>query len=210
MPLPARSLLVPLAAALLIGALAAAAWFAARPTFAFTNTLVGPVKVVVNGTAGTVPPGQTVKARVARDRVIAEWELIRPLSADSQPMGEEVKGSWVIPRPGRSIAVQARPRVETGDYFAPLITNDTDQLLRVTVNAGLDGARDCGCAVRPGTKRVFIGYYRAYLNSTVRATTPEGSTATFRDLGPEAERRGWTVGLRFTPEGFHPASPDPE
>lgn len=197
-----RAVLIPLAALLLIGALGAAAWFAARPTFAFTNTLVGPVRVVVNGSAGTVAPGETAKARVARDRVVAEWELIRPLSADSQPMGEVVKGSWVISRPRGTVAVEARPRVETGDYFAPLITNDMPGLLRVTVNAGLDGARDCGCAVRPGAKRVFIGYYRLYRNSTVQATAPDGSTATFRELGEEAARRGRTVGLRFTPDGF--------
>jgi hypothetical protein len=197
-----RAVLIPLAALLLIGAFGAAAWFAARPTFAFTNTLVGPVRVVVNGSAGTVAPGETAKARVARDRVVAEWELIRPLSADSQPMGDVVKGSWVISRPRGTVAVEARPRVETGDYFAPLVTNDTPGLLRVTVNAGLDGARDCGCAVRPGAKRVFIGYYRLYRNSTVQATAPDGSIATFRDLGEQAERRGWTVGLRFSPDGF--------
>ena len=197
-----RAVLIPLAALLLIGAFGAAAWFAARPTFAFTNTLVGPVRVVVNGSAGTVAPGETAKARVARDRVVAEWELIRPLSADSQPMGDVVKGSWVISRPRGTVAVEARPRVETGDYFAPLVTNDTPGLLRVTVNAGLDGARDCGCAVRPGAKRVFIGYYRLYRNSTVQATAPDGSSAMFRDLGEEAEQRGWQVGLRFTPDGF--------
>jgi len=70
------------------------------------------------------------------------------------------------------------------------------------VNAGLDGALDCGCAVRPGALRVFIGYYRVYRNSTVRATDAEGRTAMFRDLGAEAQQRGWTVGLRFSPEGF--------
>jgi hypothetical protein len=197
-----RTVLIPLAALLLIGALGAGAWCAARPTFAVTNTLVGPVRVVVNGESGVVGAGGTARARVARDRVVAEWELIRPLSADSQPMGEEVKGSWVINQPRGTVTVQARPRVQTGDYFAPLITNDTPGLLRVTVNAGLDGARDCGCAVRPGASRVFIGYYRLYRNSTARATAPDGSTATFHDLGEEAQRRGWTVGLRFAPEGF--------
>jgi hypothetical protein len=94
--------------------------------------------------------------------------------------------------------------VPTGDYFAPLITNDTQRLLRIVVNAGLDGARDCGCAVRPGASRVFIGYYRLYRNSTVQAIDPSAHTAAFRDLGEEAQRRGLTVGLRFTPEGFRP------
>ena len=198
----ARSVLIPLAGLLLIAVTGGAAWFAARPTFAFTNTLVGPVKLVVNGAAGSVAPGQTVKARVARDRVVAEWELIRPLSADSQPMGEVVKGSRVIRDPRGTVEVRAGPRAETGDYFAPLVTNETGGLLRVTVNAGLDGARDCGCAIRPGARRVFIGYYRLFRNSTVQATDEAGGTATFHDLGREAQRRGWTVGLRFTPEGF--------
>jgi hypothetical protein len=202
--MPAPSRLAALAALVLIAILGAAGYFAARPTFAFTNTLAAPVKLVVNDAAGTVAPGETVKARVSRDRVVAEWELIRPLSADSQPMGEEIRGSWVIRSPRGTVAVRAEPRVETGDYFAPLITNESGGLLRVTVNAGLDGARDCGCAVRPGATRVFIGYYRAYGNSTVRATDPAGRTATFRDLGEEARRRGWIVGLRFTPDGFVP------
>ena len=202
--MPAPSRLVALAALILIAILGAVGYFAARPTFAFTNTLAAPVRLVVNDVAGTVAPGETVKARVSRDRVVAEWELVRPLSADSQPMGEEIRGSWVIRSPRGPVAVRAEPRVETGDYFAPLITNETGGLLRVTVNAGLDGARDCACAVRPGAKRVFIGYYRAYRNSNVRATDPAGRSATFHDLGEEARRRNWTVGLRFSPDGFAP------
>ncbi len=199
-----RGWLVAFFGLLLVAALGAAAFFAARPTFSFTNGLVAPVRLVVNDAAGTVAPGETVKARVSRDRVVAEWELVRPLSADSQPMGEPVRGLWVIRSPRGIVERRAEPRVETGDYFAPLITNDTDGLLRITVNAGLDGARDCGCAIRPGASRVFIGYYRVYRNSTVRATDPVGRAATFRELGEAAERRGWTVGLRFTPEGFSP------
>ena len=187
---------------LLIVALGAAAFFAVRPTFTFTNGLMAPVRLVVNDADGTVLPGETVKARVSRRRLVAQWELVRPLSADSQPMGEEVRGSWVIASPRGTIERRAEARIEAGDYFAPLVTNATDGLLRIVVNAGLDGARDCGCAVRPGATRVFIGYYRLYANSTVQATDPQGRQATFRDLGEEARRRDWTVGLRFTSDGF--------
>ncbi len=203
-PRRGRGWLAAVAGVLLIAALGAAAFFAVRPTFAFTNGLVAPVRLVVNGAAGIVAPGETVKAKVSRDRVVAEWELVRPLSADSQPMGEVVRGSWVVRSPRGTVEVRAEPRLETGDFFAPLVSNETDGLLRVTVNAGLDGARDCGCAVRPGASRVFIGYYRLYRNSTVQATDPAGRRATFRDLGEEARRRGGTVGLRFAPWGFSP------
>ena len=204
-PPPAgRRVLAIVLAAALVAALAASAVLLARPTLVFANGLVAPVHLVVNGAAQVVAPAATVRVPVGRGMVVAQWEVERPLSADSQPMGEVVRGSWVIPAPSGTMARGAEPRTDTGDYFAPLVTNQTAGLLRVTVNAGLEGARDCGCAVRPGAQRVFLGYYRLYRNSTVRATDAAGRSAIFRDLGPEAQARGWTVGLRFADGDFRP------
>jgi len=174
-----------------------------QPTLAFSNQLVAPVRLIVGQTSRVVGPGERVQLRVSRKLLVAEWELERPLSADSQPMGETVRGSWVVPAPRGTLNRAAVARLETGDYFAPLVTNDADRLLRITVNAGLDGARDCGCAIRPGARRVFLGYYRLYRNSTVQATDADGRTAIFRDLGPEAQARNWAVGLRFAAGDLH-------
>jgi hypothetical protein len=88
-------------------------------------------------------------------------------------------------------------RGRDGNFFAPLITNASQDLLRVTVNAGLEGALDCGCAVRPGGRRVFVGYYRLYQNSTVQGRASGGRAATFRDLGPSVVAPDGTLGLRF-------------
>jgi hypothetical protein len=90
----------------------------------------------------------------------------------------------------------------TTAFFAPLISNGTEGLLRVRVNAGLEGAVDCGCAVRPGAQRVFVGYYRLYQNSTVQGRDESGRTATFRDLGPKVTARDGAVGLRFESKDF--------
>jgi hypothetical protein len=188
--------------AALIAGLAAAATVLRRPTLVFTNALMAPVHLSVNDAPQLVAPGATVRIRVGRGMLVAQWELERPLSATREPMGEVVRGSWVIPSPRGTITRAAGPRTDTGDYFAPLVTNQSRRLLRITVNAGLQGARDCGCRVRPGAERVFLGYYRLYQNTTVRATDPQGRAATFRDLGPEARSRGWTVGLRFTDGNF--------
>ena len=49
----------------------------------------------------------------------------------------------------------------------------------------------------PGGRRVFIGYYRLYQNSTVRARGMAGATATFRDLGRQVTAADGAVGLRF-------------
>ena len=197
-----RRLRLILLAATVVAALAAAATLLVRPTLVVTNGLIGPLHLTVNDAAQVVPPGATVRVRVGRGMLVAQWELDRPLSADRQPMGEVVRGSWVIPAPRGTIVHAVSPRADAGDYFAPLVTNRSSRLLRITVNAGLEGARDCGCAVRPGAEQVFLGYYRLYQNTTVRATDPAGRSATFRDLGPAAQARGWSVGLRFTDGDF--------
>jgi hypothetical protein len=128
---------------------------------------------------------------------VVQWNLARPLSANQRPMGEEVRGSVIVREPKGRVSYTATARGTDLDYFAPLITNATEGLLRVKVNAGLEGAVDCGCAVRPGARRVFIGYYRLYQNSTVQATDSLGRRAMFRDLGPSVLTMDGTVGLRF-------------
>ena len=197
-------LLVPLAV------LAGAAFLLlGRPRLRFSNQLAAPVRLVVAEAAPlTVEPGQTVTVRLARGRtLVAEWSLARPVSADGQPMGEPIMGSVVVREPSGTVADSADTIDGESDYFAPLITNDATVPLRVTVNAGLPGALDCGCAVRPGGRRVFIGYYRLYANSTVQARGP-GGYATFRELGREVTSRNGTVGLRFEDRDLRPLRGD--
>lgn len=190
----------PLVLVLLLALVAAAAAFVliTRSRLRFSNRLAAPVRLVFGGQpAVTVAPGETVELAVPRGGAsVAEWELVRPLSADNKAMGEEIRGA-IVPRGRGTVADSAWVRQGDADYFAPLITNASDSLLRVTVNVGLEGARDCECAVRPGATRVFLGYYRLYGNSTVQARTRSGARATFRDLGPQVKSRDGTVGLRF-------------
>jgi hypothetical protein len=186
--------------ALLLLLVAGAAWyFVNTPRLLFTNDLAGPVRLAADQqTPLTLAPGETVRLATSRNRaMVALWELVRPLSADGKPMGSEVRGSVVVRNPSGTVRRSARARGTDADYFAPLITNATEDLLRVRVNAGLEGSLDCGCAVRPGARRVFIGYYPLFQNSTARATGRDGRSATFRDLGPSVTTPDGTVGLRF-------------
>jgi hypothetical protein len=176
-----------------------------RSRLRFTNRLAAPVRLVFGGQPpSTIPPNETVELAVPQGGAsVAEWELVRPLSADGKPMGDEIRGA-IVPRGRGTVADSAWVRQGDADYFAPLVTNASGDLLRVTVNAGLAGARDCECAVRPGANRVFLGYYRLYGNSTVRVRSPGGSEATFRDLGPQVKSRDGTVGLRFEDKDLQP------
>jgi hypothetical protein len=181
-----------------------------QPRLRFTNRLVAPVRLGVGeGASRTVAPGATVTVRVPRGRtLVAEWEMIRPLSADSQPMGEAVQGAMVVREVRGTLQAEARPRTGKADFFAPLISNGGTEAIRVMVNAGLQGAVDCGCAVRPGATRVFVGYYRLYQNSSVRARgVTTRREATFSDLGPQVTRADGAVGLRFEERDLRPPRP---
>jgi hypothetical protein len=184
---------------LLLLALAAGWYVLTRPRLVFTNELAAPIRLTVSdGSPVTLDPGATHRQTLwSGGAAVAQWELVRPLSADKRPMGSEVRGSVVVRANDRRVERAARPRGTDGYYFAPLISNASPDLLRITVNAGLEGNLDCGCAVRPGATRVFIGYYPLFGNSTVRAGTADGRSATFRDLGPSVTSRDGTVGLRF-------------
>ena len=172
-------------------------YMAMRPRLEFTNQLAAPVRLSTDRAPLTVPPGATVRVPAPwRNTMLVSWDLVRPLSADGKPMGEEVRGSVLVRGSWRTTTAGATARNESGDYFAPLITNGSPDLLRITVNAGLAGALDCGCAVRPDARRVFIGYYRLYQNSTLQARAGERQAA-FRDLGAQVMAREGTLGLRF-------------
>lgn len=183
---------------LLVLAVAGGALLLTRPRLIFTNSLVAPVTLSIGqGAPRTVASGATVRVVVSRGKtLLAEWRVIRPRSADDQPMGVEVHGATVFRSPRGTMRMRASSRSGDGDYFAPLITNATSQLLRVSVNAGLTGAMDCGCAVRPGATRAFIGYYHLFQNSTVEVRAGE-LRAAFQDLGPQVTVANGTVGLRF-------------
>lgn len=195
---PPRGPLLALLLLLLLAGGLAAYYLVSRPTLVFTNRLAAPIRVAVDsGNSLVIQPGESGRLPLPGKLRVAMWEVIPPLSADRRPMGEEVRGSVVVPGARGRVYRSAGPRGTHGDYFAPLITNATEDLLRVKVNAGLEGALDCGCAVRPGAKRVFIGYYPLYRNSTVQARTGDGRVAAFRDFGSSVVSPDGTVGLRF-------------
>ena len=100
-----------------------------------------------------------------------------------------------------TLSATARP-THGGAYFSPLITNETGQWLRVTVNAGLAGATPCNCNVPPGAVRMEIGYYPLFQNSTVRATAGARS-AMFTDFGRQVDKERGVVGLLFRAEDLH-------
>jgi hypothetical protein len=198
--------LLPVALLILLGSALVAAYFMARPQLRFTNGLIAPVRLTMaTDPPRTVPPGTSVRVAAPwRKSGLVSWELIQPMSADSRPMGEALSGSLMLRSSWGTTERTVAARGSHGNYFAPLITNATPDLLRIVVNAGLEGALDCGCAVRPDARRVFIGYYRLYQNSTVQATASAPRSAVFTDLGSRVVSENGSVGLRFEDKDLRP------
>ena len=173
----------------------------ARPSVNVTNGLVLPVRVRIDaGLDTTLAPGASVAWRLSRGTVgTMDWELVRPRTRAGMPVGEPMSGTALLTGEARRREHVIRARRGDAAWFAPLITNETAAALELRINAGLAGAVDCPCEVPPGARRLPVGYYRLYRNSTVEARNAEGRRATFRDLGGEADARSGAVGLRFGP-----------
>ena len=192
-----RKATVWVAAAVVLLAVAGAGAFLLRaPALVFANQLAGTVVVQVAGEERRLLPGGTLNIDLPRGRRLdLQWRLEPALGGVA--FGDTV----AIGNPRGTVRVAATASPRHGAYFAPLITNESDAPLYITVNAGLAGSRSCRCTIPPRAVRVAIGYYPLFQNSTVRAEANSRS-AMFRDLGPQVDAARGTVGLLFRAGDF--------
>ncbi len=192
---------------LVVVAAAAGAWmFAGRsPVLVVENLLVEPIRVTVGAVTFEVPAGGRTSQKVkGKGPLVAQWYLVRPIGPGGKPLGIELQGSINEPAPSGELVRAVDAGNTTQPVFAPLISNATDGPVIITVNAGTVNAQPCNCSVNPGATRARIGYYPLFLNSAVAATAANGTTATFKNLGEEVDRRTGSVGLRFESKDFRP------
>jgi len=167
------------------------------------NRLVEPIRLVLGTETLEIPAGGVLERKLAgKGPLVAQWYLVRP-EGPGGPLGVELQGSISVGVPKGKLRRTVDARSGQLAVFAPLITNETDGLLGVTVNPGTAAARRCECAIRPGTERAHIGYYELFQNSAVEGVIP-GRTATFRDLGSKVDPATGTVGLKFSARGMVP------
>jgi protein kinase-like protein len=189
---PRRMGLMILAIVLTVLALGAGAFLFRPPSLTFENRLAEIVAVRVAGEERRILPGGSFTLKPERGRRLRlSWQV-------EPSRGVALGDTITIENPGGRMRVNATARPKGGNYFAPLITNETGKSITITVNAGLAGALNCGCTVPPGAVRMQIGYYPLFANSTVRAEeVGTVRTATFKELGPQVDPASGVVGLLF-------------
>jgi len=136
-----------------------------------SNTLVEPVEILVNGTpTDTVGAGSQATIALSRHDVEqVSWRLIRPMTGDGTPLGEEMADVLPTP-PRRARSGEATIRAVVGGQamVAPLVTNPSARDLTAVMNVGTGAAVPCRCVIPARGRRTHLGYYRLFQNSRVR------------------------------------------
>jgi hypothetical protein len=151
------------------------------PQYVTHNQLVLPVTLrwrtsAQAGGVRTLAPGETFRMGMPADGIVlASWSLVRPWFNDSlKALGDDYRGNIRVE--GMTLAEKLRRRVAvdidswTGEdrYFAPLISNSTNQPVVVTVNPR-GATPGCACRIEPGV-RIPIGYYLLSGDTEIRVS----------------------------------------
>ncbi|HEY1239799.1 MAG TPA: Ig domain-containing protein, partial [Bryobacteraceae bacterium] len=140
-------------------------------TLKFTNSLVYPVDITVNGTLiGAVKGSSTAQQTVTiTPPLLVSIEMERALTSSGRPVGDEFKGIYSpIASPASTETFVINNQIGSQLYFVPLITNTTAQGRALGVNMGLEAENRCNCVIPAHSSNVGTGYYRLYTNSNVR------------------------------------------
>jgi hypothetical protein len=192
-----------LIAVLVVGGATVAFFSLRQPILVVENRLVAPIQLTVTNAEYRVGAASELRVSVPRrGSLVARWSLLQPTTPSGSAMGVAVEGAFTAENPRGTIHRAVDPRPGGRPYFAPLITNSTDEALSVTVNPGLVAVLSCGCRIPAGMTQAMIGYYPLFSNSSVEVRDMRGRTALYQDLAPHMDLASGTVGIRVEEENL--------
>jgi hypothetical protein len=175
------------------GLAAALAFAFLRPagtaTVTVANELLNPVVLTLaDGTDHTLAAGDSLRLPWAPDEAFdAQWQLVRPLSAEGRPMGEALSGTLHERKPRGEVRARIDVNAVDGEYFAPRVTNASGIALRFAVE-GQGGAPLCNCVVPTGSDAEPMGYYRVGPRTVVRIRDGQEREVAYEMPHPIRER----------------------
>ena len=175
----------------------------ANITLQFTNYLIYPATVSVNGSAvGTVNASGTGSFIIQAPQTLGvSFDLVRP-TVGGVPIGDPMVGAWnTVNNPAGAYTFTINNQIGSQQYFAPVITNTAGVPLLMDVNLGLASENRCNCVVPVGGTNVGIGYYQLFSNSTVEAflstSNYSGQYSYFNNLGSFVQAQTGALHLTF-------------
>jgi subtilase family serine protease len=137
----------------------------------FSNSLIYPANVLVNGTViGSVGASTTASFTIpAPPTLLVSFQLIQP-TLSGTPLGDPMIGVYnAISNPTGSYNFTINNQIGNQTYFVPFVTNTSGSALLMDVNGGLQAENRCYCVVPVGGINVAFGYYQLFSNSNVEA-----------------------------------------
>jgi len=173
-------------------------------TLVFTNDLIYPATVSVNGTpVGTVAASSTQQVTLPSQPTINVTYDVVGHTNSGTAIGDPISGYFnplSSPTGTMDFSITNYFANTNTYYFAPVITNTSGTTLEMVVNYGLVAQNECNCSVQTGVGPTNIGYYLYYSNSNV-AGFANGSnyTGSYRIFNPVTGivANSGVVGLTF-------------
>jgi hypothetical protein len=138
-------------------------------TIVVDNKLAYSVNASANDSElGVVPAfsSRTYQTRVAS--LEFSWTLNQP-KVGTRDLGESMAGRFSrVANPTGTYRYTVDNVVGDTTYFAPRITNATNQYFTFEANGGLNSQMRCNCGQGAYTENVHYGYYKLFNNSNVR------------------------------------------
>lgn len=168
------------------------------PSVKITNHLGTKVAITINDEyAGQVGPKSSREFDLlssANFPATVEWEIVRQKNDQNRPVGSIMQDVIKTVDNGKNISI-TNVTTDKKYYFAPLLSNKTGLICKITVNKGKKGIEREAGYLNPYKSNVFIGYYEWIDASNVVLDCTNGQSwywgdlkgKRIRELRPEAK-----------------------
>lgn len=137
-----------------------------RESFIVQNKLALPINIYIDNVyKGTVEKYSEEKFFLESIPVNVSWSIIKQQSGSTSSIGDNMGATFINVKNDAKLTVNNY--VVSQLYFYPIITNNADKSCEISINDGYITQNRPGASIPAHSKRVALGYYKAFTNSNI-------------------------------------------